>query len=103
MWGNPLDFTPERFLSGRFAKIDPRGNDFELIPFGAGRRICAGTRMGIVLVEYILGTLLHSFDWMLPLGTGELNMDEVFGLALQKAVPLSAMVRPRLDPTAYAS
>ncbi|TYI73559.1 hypothetical protein E1A91_D07G137200v1 [Gossypium mustelinum] len=103
VWGNPLDFTPERFLSGRFAKIDPRGNDFELIPFGAGRRICAGTRMGIVLVEYILGTLLHSFDWMLPPGTGELNMDEAFGLALQKAVPLSAMVRPRLVPTAYVS
>ncbi|XVF04836.1 hypothetical protein REPUB_Repub05bG0119600 [Reevesia pubescens] len=102
VWENPLDFTPERFLSGKNAKIDPRGNNFELIPFGAGRRICAGTRMGIVLVEYILGTLVHSFEWMLPTG-GELNMDEAFGLALQKAVPLSAMVRPRLAPTAYVS
>ncbi|XWS73642.1 hypothetical protein CRYUN_Cryun02cG0146000 [Craigia yunnanensis] len=102
VWENPLDFTPERFLSGKNAKIDPRGNDFELIPFGAGRRICAGTRMGIMLVEYILGTLVHSFEWMLPNG-GELNMDEAFGLALQKAVPLSAMVRPRLASTAYVS
>ncbi|KAJ4977856.1 hypothetical protein NE237_008636 [Protea cynaroides] len=100
VWENPLDFTPERFLSGRNAKIDPRGNDFELIPFGAGRRICAGTRMGIVLVEFILGTLVHSFDWKIPTGT-ELNMDEAFGLALQKAIPLSAMVTPRLAPAAY--
>ncbi|RVX20299.1 Flavonoid 3',5'-hydroxylase 1 [Vitis vinifera] len=53
VWENPEEFRPERFLSGRNAKIDPRGNDFELIPFGAGRRICAGARMGIVLVEYI--------------------------------------------------
>ncbi|KAL4304506.1 hypothetical protein GQ457_10G006460 [Hibiscus cannabinus] len=103
VWDNPLDFNPERFLSGKNAKIDPRGNDFELIPFGAGRRICAGTRMGIVLVEYILGTLVHSFDWMVPPGTGELNMEEAFGLALQKAVPLSACLSPRLAPTAYVS
>ena len=103
VWENPLDFTPERFLSGKNAKIDPRGNDFELIPFGAGRRICAGTRMGIVLVEYILGTLVHSFDWKLPNGVDQLNMDEAFGLALQKAVPLSAIVSPRLALSAYAS
>ncbi|KAL4303481.1 hypothetical protein GQ457_10G006440 [Hibiscus cannabinus] len=103
VWDNPLDFNPERFLSGKNAKIDPRGNDFELIPFGAGRRICAGTRMGIVLVEYILGTLVHSFDWLVPPGTGELNMEEAFGLALQKAVPLSACLTPRLAPTAYVS
>ncbi|KAG5238546.1 flavonoid 3',5'-hydroxylase [Salix suchowensis] len=76
-----------KFFTEKYAKINPRGNDFELIPFGAGRRICAGTRMGIVLVQYILGTLVHSFDWKLPKDV-DLNMDEVFGLALQKAVPL---------------
>ncbi|KAK8697602.1 hypothetical protein V6N13_113743 [Hibiscus sabdariffa] len=104
VWDNPLDFNPERFLSGKNAKIDPPGNDFELIPLGAGRRICAGTRMGKVLVEYMLGTLVHSFDWMVPPGTAELNMDEAFGgLALQKVVPLSACLRPRLATTAYVS
>nr|AUI38391.1 flavanone 3',5'-hydroxylase [Petunia x hybrida] len=101
VWENPLEFNPERFLSGRNSKIDPRGNDFELIPFGAGRRICAGTRMGIVMVEYILGTLVHSFDWKLPSEVIELNMEEAFGLALQKAVPLEAMVTPRLQLDVY--
>ncbi|XP_044478869.1 flavonoid 3',5'-hydroxylase 2-like [Mangifera indica] len=100
VWENPLDFTPERFFSEKYAKIEPRGNDFELIPFGAGRRICAGTRMGIILVEYILATLVHSFEWRLPDGV-ELNMEEAFGLALQKAVPLSAIVSPRLAPSGY--
>ena len=103
VWDNPLEFKPERFLSEKYAKIDPRGNDYELIPFGAGRRICAGTRMGIVLVEYILGTLVHSFEWKLPNGVDGLNMDEAFGLALQKFVPLSALLHPRLAPTAYVS
>ncbi|OIT31018.1 PREDICTED: flavonoid 3',5'-hydroxylase 1 [Nicotiana attenuata] len=102
VWEKPLEFNPERFLSGKNAKIDPRGNDFELIPFGAGRRICAGTRMGIVMVEYILGTLVHSFDWKLPNDVIELNMEEAFGLALQKAVPLEAIVTPRLTLDVYA-
>jgi flavonoid 3',5'-hydroxylase len=101
VWENPLEFNPERFLSGKNAKIEPRGNDFELIPFGAGRRICAGTRMGIVLVQYILGTLVHSFDWKLPKSVVDLNMDESFGLALQKKVPLVAFISPRLSRSAY--
>ncbi|KAI6685437.1 hypothetical protein NL676_031350 [Syzygium grande] len=59
VWENPLDFAPKRFLSGRNARIDPDVNDFELIPFGARRRICPGTRMGIVLVEYMVGTMIY--------------------------------------------
>lgn len=97
---DPLQFRPERFLHGDAAKIDPLGNYFELIPFGAGRRICAGKLAGMVFVQYFLGTLLHAFDWRLPDGE-ELNMDETFGLALPKAVPLKAIVTPRLSPPAY--
>ncbi|XP_010922089.1 flavonoid 3',5'-hydroxylase 1 [Elaeis guineensis] len=100
VWENPLKFDPERFLSGRGANIEPQGNDFELIPFGAGRRICAGKQAGLVMVHYILGTLVHSFDWKLP-ECEELNMDEAPGLALPKAVPLRAMVTPRLAPEIY--
>ncbi|KAI9194519.1 hypothetical protein LWI28_006744 [Acer negundo] len=98
-----LLFKPERFLSEKYAKIDPRGNDFELIPFGAGRRICDGSRVGIVFGEYILGTLVHSFDWKLPNGVDGLNMDEAFSLTLRMSVPLSALVHPRLAPNAYVS
>ncbi|KAL9265194.1 Flavonoid 3',5'-hydroxylase-like protein [Drosera capensis] len=101
VWENPLEFNPDRFLSGKNAKIEPRGNDFKLIPFGAGRRICAGTHTGIILVEYILGTMVHSFEWKLPNGVEKLNMDEIFELALQKKVPLAAIVTPRLAAKAY--
>lgn len=104
VWENPIVFNPDRFMFGEKVKIDPSGNDFELIPFGAGRRICAGTKMGIVLVEYLLGTLVHSFDWKLAGDqVSEMNMEEAFGLALQKAVPLAAMVTPRLSPDSYAA
>ena len=49
-----------------------------------------------MLVEYILRTLVHSFDWKLSNRVVELNMDESFGLVLQNAMPLSTIVSPRL-------
>ena len=100
-WEDPLEFRPERFLSGPAAKIDPMGNNFELIPFGAGRRICAGKLAGMVFVQYFLGTLVHAFEWRLPDGEEKVDMAETFGLALPKAVPLKAIVTPRLVPAAY--
>nr|I3V6B1.1 RecName: Full=(S)-N-methylcoclaurine 3'-hydroxylase-like protein; AltName: Full=Cytochrome P450 80BX [Papaver somniferum]AFK73713.1 cytochrome P450 [Papaver somniferum] len=42
-WTDPLKFSPDRFLN---SSIDFKGNDFELIPFGAGRRICPGVPPG---------------------------------------------------------
>nr|ASU91345.1 Flavonoid 3 5 hydroxylase [Indosasa hispida] len=101
-WEDPLEFRPERFLSGPAAKVDPLGNYFELIPFGAGRRICAGKLAGMVFVQYFLGTLVHAFEWRLPDGEEKLDMAETFGLAMPKAVPLRAVVTPRLVPAAYA-
>ncbi|CAN6289343.1 unnamed protein product [Urochloa humidicola] len=101
-WEAPLEFRPERFLPGGAAeKVDPLGNFFELIPFGAGRRICAGKLAGMVFVQYFLGTMLHAFEWRLPDGEEKLDMSETFGLALPKAVPLRALVTPRLVPEAY--
>uniref|UniRef100_J3MXX3 Uncharacterized protein n=1 Tax=Oryza brachyantha TaxID=4533 RepID=J3MXX3_ORYBR len=91
----PLDIRPKCFMpGGATASVDPLGNYFELIPFGAG------TLAGIVFVQYFLSTLLHSFDWRLSDGEEKLDMSETFGLALPKAVPLSAIVTPRLVPAA---
>nr|AJD25176.1 cytochrome P450 CYP75A57 [Salvia miltiorrhiza] len=103
VWEDPLHFNPDRFMSGKNAGMEPAGNHFELIPFGAGRRICAGSRMGMVMVEYILGSLVHAFRWELPPGTAEMDMEETFGLALQKAVPLAATLTPRLPSHCYAA
>lgn len=104
IWTDPLEFQPERFLPGsKYEHIDIRGNDFEAIPFGAGRRICAGMSLGIRMVQLMAATLVHGFGWELPAGQSaeKLNMDEAYGLTLQRAVPLKIQPRPRLAPAAY--
>ncbi|GMJ05801.1 TRANSPARENT TESTA 7, CYTOCHROME P450 75B1 [Hibiscus trionum] len=103
-WNEPLEFRPERFLpGGEKPNADVRGNDFEVIPFGAGRRICAGMSLGLRMVQLLTATLVHAFDWDLADGLlpEKLNMEEAFGLTLQRAAPLMVHPKPRLSQQAY--
>lgn len=104
VWADPLEFRPARFLpGGGYESIDVKGNDFEVIPFGAGRRICVGVSLGLRMVQFVTATLVHAFDWGLPEGeTAEkLDMEEAYGLTLQRAVPLTVHPIPRLAQKAY--
>ncbi|GMH29814.1 hypothetical protein Nepgr_031657 [Nepenthes gracilis] len=90
VWEDANSFMPERFLE---SKIDVKGGDFELIPFGAGRRICPGMSLANRMVPYMLGSLIHSFNWKLGDGIKpeNMNMDEKFGFTVTKALPLHAI------------
>ncbi|KAJ6830775.1 flavonoid 3'-monooxygenase-like [Iris pallida] len=104
VWSDPLEFRPARFLpGGENEHVDVKGNNFELIPFGAGRRICAGMSLGVKMIQFLTATLVHAFDWTLPQGLDaqKLDMEEAFGLTLQRAVPLVVHPVPRLAPQAY--
>ncbi|KAF5958203.1 hypothetical protein HYC85_005428 [Camellia sinensis] len=93
IWLNPTSFMPERFLG---LEIDVRGRDFELIPFGAGRRICPGLPLAIRMIPVMLGSLINSFDWKLEGGIApkDLDMEDKFGITLQKAQPLCVVPIP---------
>ncbi|CAN8298673.1 unnamed protein product [Cochlearia groenlandica] len=103
-WSDPLTFKPERFLpGGEKHGVDVKGNDFELIPFGAGRRICAGLSLGLRTIQLLTATLVHGFDWELAGGVSpeKLNMEETYGITVQRAVPLVVHPKARLDPSVY--
>lgn len=70
-----------------------RGKNFELIPFGAGRRICPGLLLAHRMLHLILGSLVHSFEWELEGGkkAEEMDMGEKYGITLKKAEPLRAV------------
>ncbi|RWR75964.1 Cytochrome P450 71A1 [Cinnamomum micranthum f. kanehirae] len=86
-WENPEEFLPERFANN---SIDFKGQDFQFIPFGAGRRGCLGLSFAITSLELALANLLYWFDWKLPQGLTEedLDMSEAFGLTVPKKLPL---------------
>ncbi|QCE03839.1 cytochrome P450 [Vigna unguiculata] len=94
-WKDPDEFLPERFLDNA---IDFRGQDFELIPFGSGRRICPGMIMAIASLDLILVNLLRSFDWELPTGVKkeDIDVEVLSGLTQHKKNPLCVLAKVRL-------
>ncbi|KAI3439681.1 uncharacterized protein J3R85_004520 [Psidium guajava] len=52
-WSDPLEFRPERFLSNH-KDVNVTDSNFELLPFGGGRRICPGISFALQMVHFLL-------------------------------------------------
>nr|UTU07509.1 cytochrome P450 71BQ17 [Ailanthus altissimus] len=83
IWTDPDCFQPERFQG---SSVDFKGNHFELIPFGGGRRICPGISFATANIELGLAQMLYHFDWKLPNGKKleDLDMSENFGMTARR-------------------
>lgn len=95
---SPDEFKPSRFLDRR--EVNPlSGNDsFQLIPFGVGRRMCPGYNLGNTIVSMMLATLLHSFEWSLPVGQSAETVDMyefAESLLNYRLNPLRLIAKPR--------
>ncbi|KAK7401531.1 hypothetical protein VNO78_13080 [Psophocarpus tetragonolobus] len=91
-WDQHEEFKPERFLN---SSVEVKGNDFELIPFGAGRRRCPGIMFALVVNELVLANLAHQFDWTLLSGDKTLDVSETIGLTMHRKSPLMAIAFPK--------
>lgn len=93
VWPEPEVFRPERFLEN---DMDLRGHNFELIPFGSGRRTCPGVPLVLRMIPLFLATLLQTFEWTLPDGMkpSDMDMSEAFEGAVVLAAPLTAIPVP---------
>ncbi|KAK2384697.1 cytochrome P450 CYP736A12 [Trifolium repens] len=94
-WTDPERFWPERFEG---SNIDVKGHDFQLIPFGSGRRGCPGLQLGLTVIRLVVAQLVHCFDWKLPnhMLPSDLDMTEEFGLTMPRASHLIAIPVYRL-------
>ncbi|XP_015934305.1 xanthotoxin 5-hydroxylase CYP82C4 [Arachis duranensis] len=101
VWKDPCSFQPERFLTSHHAAIDVRGQNFELIPFGSGRRSCPGMSFALQVLHLTLARLLHAFDFA-TISNEPVDMTESPGLTIPKATPLEILITPRLQPQLYA-
>ena len=102
VWPDPTAFRPERFLNGEaHQNVDVRGQSFELIPFGSGRRVCPGISLGLQVTQLGLASLLHGFDVTKLVSDEPNDMRETVGLTNLKASPLDVLVAPRLPTQAY--
>ncbi|KAL9439089.1 hypothetical protein AB3S75_024701 [Citrus x aurantiifolia] len=81
-WEEPEKFKPERFLDNCSSF---KGNDFQFIPFGAGRRGCPGATFATAIV-----------DWALPGEQREedLDVDESNGITIHRKFPLVVVATP---------
>lgn len=94
VWERPLEFWPERFDG---MDVDFKGLDFELLPFGSGRRKCPGINFAMVIVELALANLLHFFDWSIPDGmkAEDISMEEAIGVTTHKKEALCLVAKPK--------
>ncbi|WRX30803.1 Cytochrome P450 - like 10, partial [Theobroma cacao] len=65
VWSKADEFQPERFLTTH-KHVEVKGQNYELIPFGSGRRICSGVSLALQIMHFTVGNLLHAFEITTP-------------------------------------
>ncbi|KAL6867621.1 hypothetical protein ACP4OV_015645 [Aristida adscensionis] len=87
-WDFANEFLPERFMDGdnNTTTVDFKDKDLHFLPFGSGRRMCPGIHSATATVETMLANLMYHFDWQLPSGLKEedIDMTEIFGITVQR-------------------
>ena len=81
LWDDSEEFIPERFET---SQVDLNGQDFQLIPFGIGRRGCPAMSFGLASTEYVLANLLYWFNWNMSESLFFVGLDVLYFYALKK-------------------
>ncbi|KAH7571477.1 hypothetical protein JRO89_XS04G0059100 [Xanthoceras sorbifolium] len=96
-WKDPMAFKPERFLDQGQVVYDITGSkEIKMLPFGAGRRMCAGYNLGILHLEYFVGNLVWKFQWKAMEGDGDVNFAEEDEFTIPMKYSLQANISPRV-------
>ncbi|MFS8028060.1 putative cytochrome P450 [Helianthus anomalus] len=63
VWDEPMEFKPERFLVNDDVFDITGSKEIKMMPFGAGRRICPGSSLAFLHLEYFVANLIWYFHW----------------------------------------
>ncbi|KAK8512485.1 hypothetical protein V6N12_075063 [Hibiscus sabdariffa] len=99
VWSDPCEFQPQRFLTSH-KDVDFKGQNFELIPFSSGRRMCPGVSFAAKVLELVVASVVQGFELKTPLDEA-VDMNETIGLTNLKASPLQVLLTPRLPSSCY--
>nr|AIN25421.1 beta-amyrin 24-hydroxylase CYP93E9 [Phaseolus vulgaris] len=103
-WDNALEYNPDRFLVSDEVgkgKIDVRGQYYQLLPFGSGRRSCPGASLALLVMQATLASLIQCFDWVVNDGKShDIDMTEEGRVTVFLKKPLTCKPVPRFTPFA---
>ncbi|KAK9157103.1 hypothetical protein Scep_003677 [Stephania cephalantha] len=99
VWVEPNRFMPERFLTTN-ADMDVKGQSYELLPFGSGRRSCPGVGLALQVMHLTLARILQAFELKTQPGVG-VDLEECSGILLSMRHPLQVLMAPRLPSELY--
>ncbi|KAG0486619.1 hypothetical protein HPP92_008714 [Vanilla planifolia] len=96
-WKEPMEFKPERFLSGgEGERVDITGiREIKMMSFGAGRRMCPGYGLAMLLIEFFLANLVWKFEWKAVAGD-EVDLSEKLEFTTVMKNPLRSQIFPRM-------
>ncbi|XP_027104333.1 cytochrome P450 89A2 [Coffea arabica] len=106
VWESPMEFRPERFLEEKMAGDNSEGQLFDvtgskeikMMPFGAGRRVCPGSNLALLHLEYFVANLIWHFEWRAVDGDDvDLSEKQEFTVVMKN--PLRANISPRVKST----
>jgi ent-kaurene oxidase len=98
VWPNPEKWDPERVLNNE--SLDMGIKNLSIMPFGAGKRLCAGITQAMFLITMNVASFVQHFKWELaPKETESFNskMEDVVYLTTHKLHPLQCIITPRVS------
>ncbi|XP_073046720.1 cytochrome P450 89A2-like [Primulina eburnea] len=97
VWEDPMEFKPERFLPTSSGEaFDITGSrEIKMMPFGAGRRICPGSALALLHLEYFVANLIWNFKWI-PVEGDDVDLSEKQEFTTVMENRLCARIFPRI-------
>lgn len=90
IWSDPFEFRPERFMN-----LDKKEKTKGYMPFGAGRRSCPGSSMGLLHLHLLLANLLYAFEWSPEQPGKKVDFSEKFQMVVTMKTRLQATITER--------